>query len=131
MKELVLKAESYAIVGACIAVHKELGQGFLESVYQEAVEITFNKEAIPFVREQELNISFNGQLLEKKFYVDFLCYDQIIVELKAVKALDQNHEAQVINYLKASNKPLGILINFGEKSLVYKRLINKYHHSFN
>ena len=131
MKELVLKVESYAIVGACIAVHKELGQGFLESVYQEAVEITFNKEAIPFVREQELNISFNGQLLEKKFYVDFLCYDQIIVELKAVKALDQNHEAQVINYLKASNKPLGILINFGEKSLVYKRLINKYHHSFN
>ena len=131
MKELVLKVESYAIVGACIAVHKELGQGFLESVYQEAVEITFNKEAIPFVREQELNISFNGQLLEKKFYVDFLCYDQIIVELKAVKALDQNHEAQVINYLKASNKPLGILINFGEKSLVYKRLINKYHNSFN
>ena len=131
MKELVLKAESYAIVGACIAVHNVLGQGFLESVYQEAVEITFNKEAIPNEREKELNISFNGQLLEKKFYVDFLCYDQIIVELKAVKNLDQNHEAQVINYLKASNKPLGILVNFGEKSLVYKRLINKYHNSFN
>ena len=112
-------------------VHNVLGQGFLESVYQEAVEITFNKEAIPNEREKELNISFNGQLLEKKFYVDFLCYDQIIVELKAVKALDQNHEAQVINYLKASNKPLGILINFGEKSLVYKRLINKYYNSFN
>ncbi|EDM25200.1 hypothetical protein LNTAR_03189 [Lentisphaera araneosa HTCC2155] len=131
MKELILKAESYAIIGACIAVHKELGQGFLEAVYQEALEITFNKVAIPNEREKELNILFNDQLLEKKFYVDFLCYDQIVVELKAVKALDHNHEAQVINYLKASNKPLGILVNFGEKSLVYKRLINKYHNSYN
>ncbi|WDE95980.1 GxxExxY protein [Lentisphaera profundi] len=131
MKEIVLKEESYVIIGACMNVHNELGQGFLESVYQEALELVLSKETIANEREKELHISFQGQALAKKFYVDFLCYDQIVVELKAVKALDQNHEAQVINYLKASNKPLGILVNFGEKSLVYKRLINKYHNSFN
>ncbi|WDE95978.1 GxxExxY protein [Lentisphaera profundi] len=127
MEKILLKEESYAIIGACMTVYNELGQGFLESVYQEALAVTFNKTGISNEREQELAISFQGQVLQKKFYVDFLCYDKIILELKAVKSLDHNHEAQVINYLKASNKPLGILVNFGERSLVYKRLINKYY----
>ena len=127
MSDLILKDESYAIVGACMGVYNELGQGFLESVYQEALQLNFDVKSIPYEREKELSISFQGEILEKKFYVDFLCNNKIILELKAVKNLDHNHEAQVINYLKASNKPLGILVNFGEKSLVYKRLINKYY----
>lgn len=105
-------------------VHKKMGSGFLESVYQEVVTKEFVKEKIPFEKEKKLNLIYEGEKLDKYFKADFLCYDKIIVEIKSVSFLNKNLESQVINYLKATNKEIGLLINFGEKSLKWKRFIN-------
>ena len=121
--DIIYKEESYKIIGACMEVHKELGCGFLEPVYQEALEIIFKKNGIPYQREKELSIMFYGEPLRKTYNADFLCYDKIILELKALSVLLSEHEAQVINYLKATNFTLGLLVNFGEERLTYKRLV--------
>ena len=102
---------------------RELGAGFFEAVYQEALEMTFLEQDIPFEREKELSISFKGKILNKKYYADFLCFDKIIVELKALSNLESAHESQVMNYLKATGYKLGLLINFGASSLQYKRIV--------
>jgi len=104
-------------------LHNELGAGFLEGVYQEAFELELQKQKIPYEREVLLNIYYNGHKLKKHYLADFVCYDKIIVELKALGGLTSEHEAQVLNYLKASGFRLGLLLNFGSKSLQYKRLI--------
>lgn len=104
-------------------VHKELGPGFLEPVYQEALSWEFMLQKIPHKKEQFLTITYKGIELDKKYIADFVCYDKIIVELKALNKLTTEHEAQVLNYLKATGFKLGILVNFGSKSLEYKRLI--------
>ena len=104
-------------------VHRELGPGFLEPVYQEALELEFERQGIPFEREKELKISYKGHILKKKYVADFICNDKIIVELKALSALSGEHVAQVLNYLKATGFKLGMLINFGEASLKFKRLV--------
>ena len=104
-------------------VHKTLGCGFLEPVYQEALTYEFKRQNIPFQKEQILTIMYKDIELEKKYVADFVCFDKIIVELKAVTQLISEHESQVLNYLKATGYRLGILVNFGEKSLKYKRLI--------
>jgi GxxExxY protein len=127
MTDIIYKEESYKIIGACMEVHKELGCGFLEPVYQEALEIVFKKNGIPYQREKELSIMFYGEPLKKTYNADFVCYDKIILELKALSALLPEHEAQVINYLKTSDFKLGILVNFGSASLEYKRIPNKYY----
>jgi len=106
-----------------MAVHRELGQGFLEPVYQEALSIEFEHQGIPFVREQELSIKYRGVELNNLYKADFVCYNSIIVELKALSDLNNDHVAQLINYLKATNLKVGLLINFGESSLKYKRLV--------
>lgn len=124
MPEIIFKEESYKIIGSCIAVHNKLGTGFLESVYQEALEIQFNQDKVPFVKEKKLRIQFDDVQLDKYFKVDFVCFDSIIVELKTTPFIHKNDLSQVLNYLKATNLKLGILVNFGEKSLTYKRLIN-------
>jgi len=124
MDELIFKNESYNVIGACMAVHRELGCGFLEAVYQEALEYEFKLRNIPYVREKQLDVLYKGHFLDKKYQVDFICYENIIIELKALQALTSIHDAQLINYLKATKMPLGILINFGQKSLESKRLIN-------
>jgi GxxExxY protein len=121
--QITYKEESYAIIGACLEVHKELGPGFFEAVYQEALAIEFVRLQIPFIQQQELTINYKNQILNKKYYADFVCYDKIIIEIKALSQLTKEHQAQVLNYLKATNFNLGILINFGEISLNYKRLI--------
>lgn len=122
---LLYKNESYNIIGAAMEVHRVLGVGFTEYVYQDAFEVECKNRGIPYVREKHLTISYKGSLLRHDYFVDFLCYDSIIVECKAVENLHPVHEAQVINYLKATNLSLGLLINFGEQSLRYKRLINQ------
>ena len=122
MADLIFKDECYAIVGACMEVHKELGPGFLEAIYQEALAIELEMRGIPFEREAALRVYFKNRLLDKQYYCDFLCYGKIIVECKSIKALVPDHEAQVFNYLKASRIALGLLVNFGEPSLVYKRI---------
>jgi len=105
-------------------VHSELGCGFLEAVYQESLEREFSKKNIPFKRQQKLNIYFDGQKLDKYYIADFLCYDSIVLELKASQYITDSQKNQLYNYLKATNKKLGILLNFGTRSLTYKRIIN-------
>ena len=121
--DLIHKEEAYKIIGAAMEVHRELGGGFLEAIYQEALAIEFEKREIPFVREKKLEVNYKGQTLSKYYEADFICYDKIIIETKALSELIGIHRSQVINYLKATNFKLGILINFGTESLEYERLI--------
>ncbi|MBQ9500233.1 MAG: GxxExxY protein [Bacteroidaceae bacterium] len=123
MKTIILhQEESYQIIGAAMEVHKELGCGFTEPIYQEALEQELILRKIPYEREKELHIAYKGKELSKNYRVDFLCFGKIIVELKAVSELNDIYTAQVISYLKASGFKLGLLINFGKTSLEYKRL---------
>ena len=104
---------TYAINGAAFKVYNTLGHGFLEAVYQEALEIEFQKQGIPYEREKELKIQYDVVELKQSYKADFVCFGKIIVELKAVNALDDAHRAQVHNYLHATNYKLGLLLNFG------------------
>ncbi len=124
MTELVLKQEVYEIVGAAIEVYFRLGRGFLEPIYQEALEIELTHRRIPFEAQKELTICYKGHVLEKKYVPDFVCFGQIIAELKVCERL-QNHEvAQLINYLKATGCRVGLLINFGSPiKLEWKRYV--------
>lgn len=122
-EEYLFKEECYEIIGCAMEVHKELGHGFLEAVYQEALEMEFIQKGIPYIREKVLDIYFKGKLLKKKYSSDFFCFDNIVVETKATKELSDSDLAQVLNYLKATNKKIGLLINFGSPRLQYKRVI--------
>ena len=110
---IVYKEESYNIVGAAFEVYNTLGYGFLEAVYQECLELEFQKRNIPYERETELSIYYNGDKLKQKYKADFVCYGKIIIELKAVSNITEAHQAQVFNYLRATKMNLGILLNFG------------------
>ena len=110
---IVYKFESYQITGAAMDVYSKLGHGFLEAVYQEALEIEFQKRNIPYEREKEITIIYDGLPLKKKYYADFVCYGKIIIELKAVAALDDSNRCQLYNYLHATGYQLGLLFNFG------------------
>ena len=125
INERILSDESYNIIGACMTVHRELGSGFLEAIYQEALAKELTLKDIPFIREQELQVLYKGEILNKRYIADFVCYGEIIVELKALRSLEPVHEAQLINYLKATNAKIGLLVNFGQISLQQKRVINK------
>lgn len=105
-------------------VHAELGCGFLESVYQEALEKQFIKDGIPYIKEKLLKIHFAGENLKKTFRADFVCFDEIIVELKAQPFIHNDNLKQTTNYLNATKFKLGIVVNFGAKSLEYKRVLN-------
>ena len=122
--KLVYKEESYKIIGACLEVHNELGPGFLEPVYQEALEVELTNQNIPFQREVPLPIKYKESVLNKSYIADFILFEKIILELKALDALSTVHESQVLNYLKATGFKLGILVNFGQPKLQYKRLVN-------
>ena len=123
MSKLIFADLTYKIIGACFEVHKQLGCGFLEPVYQEALELEFIERKIPFQREQLLEINYKGKILTKKYKADFICYEKIVIELKALSKLTGEHEAQLLNYLKATGFELGLLINFGTKKLEHKRMI--------
>jgi len=120
---IIQKEECFKIIGACFEVHNELGCGFLEAVYQEALAWELEERKIPFEQEKILDIYYKGKLLKKKYVADFVCYSNIIIELKALGSLTSDHDAQVLNYLKATGIKPGILVNFGETSLKYKRLV--------
>ena len=115
-------SQTYAIIGAAMAVHSELGNGFLEAVYQAALEKEFQKRGIRYEREKQLPVYYSGEVIAE-YRADFLCFDEVIVELKALSTLSGNEEAQVINYLKASGLHRGLLVNFGTRSLQHKRLV--------
>ena len=112
-KGLLFQEESYAIRGAVFEVYREMGCGFLEAVYQECMEKELRLRQIPFVAQKELKLRYKGDLLERTYQPDLICYDAIIVELKAVRALADEHRAQLHNYLKATSLKLGLLVNFG------------------
>lgn len=113
--------EAYQIIGAAMKVHSILGPGFTEKVYQDALEIEFRERNIPYQRETSLHVSYKGVILGGTFVPDFICYEKIIVELKAVKVLDDVHRSQAINYAKVADYKLSLLLNFGELSLVSER----------
>jgi GxxExxY protein len=122
--DILFKDEVYAIVGAAMEVHQELGPGFLEPVYQEALEIELQARNIPFESRKPLIIHYKGRELRKEYIPDFICYEQILVELKAMKHLSSQEEAQLLNYLKAANYKVGLLINFGSYGkLEWKRFV--------
>ena len=124
--EIVLKEESYKIIGACFEVYKEKGNGFLEAVYQECLGIEFSDQDVPFTEQPRLRLAYKGRALKQNYQPDFLCFDQVIVEIKAVKKLADEHRAQVINYLKATDKQLGLLVNFGHHPKIeYERFVNQ------
>ncbi|MCQ2273873.1 MAG: GxxExxY protein [Bacteroidales bacterium] len=123
-KEFLYKEESYQIIGALFEVHKQLGCGFLEKIYQEALALEFSQRGIPFEREKKLDVLYKSHPLNLHYYVDFVCYDKIIVELKAVESLLDSHKSQIINYLKMGNYQLGILANFGETYMQPLRFVN-------
>ncbi len=115
--------QTYAIIGAAMEVHRELGHGFLEAVYQEALAVEMTRVSIPFVREQALPIHYKDQLLNTSYRADFIAYEDVVVELKAVSQLTGVDQAQVINYLKSTGHHRAILFNFGAPRLDYKRLV--------
>jgi GxxExxY protein len=124
MKDIIFKEEAYAIIGACLEVHNVLGPGFAEAVYHESLSIEFEERGIPYQSESPIVIRYKGRPLKKRYSADFLCYEEIIVEIKAVETLTSDHEAQLLNYLKGTEKPLGILVNFGAAKLQHHRFAN-------
>ncbi|MBY0477462.1 MAG: GxxExxY protein [Chitinophagaceae bacterium] len=119
-----LKDETYQIIGACMEVQKTLGYGFAEVIYKDAIEVEFEKDRIPFLRETQLWIQYKGIKLKHQFFADFTCFNQIIIEVKASpEGIISEHIAQLLNYLKVSGNTVGLLINFGKRKLEYQRFI--------
>ena len=124
MSKIIYPEESYAIMGACFNVHKDKGAGFLEPVYQECLGIEFDYQKIPNILQSELSLFYRGRKLNKTYRPDFVCFEKIIIEIKATEKLIKEHEAQVLNYLYATGFKLGILVNFGHyPELEYKRIV--------
>jgi GxxExxY protein len=121
--DYINKQLTFEIIGKCMEVHNNLGRGFLEIVYKEALEYEFQKASIPFRREVKYSVKYKEIELPHSFYADFVVFDDIILEIKAVSGIVDEFVAQTINYLKVSNNRLGLIVNFGEKRLATKRLI--------
>jgi len=123
MADLILKDDLYKIIGACMEVHTELGFGFKEVIYKDALEIEFKERGVPYQREKSYKITYKGILLPRRYSADFVIYDTIILEVKAMPLIINNFVLQTRNYLKASGIRLGIIANFGEKSFNSKRVV--------
>jgi GxxExxY protein len=123
MEELICKTEVYQIIGAAMEVHSVLGCGFLEPVYQEALEIEFGRRSIPFEAQAEIRVQYKDHPLEKYYVPDFVCFGKVIVELKALEQLSSREETQLLNYLKSTGIEVGVLVNFGAESLEWKRKV--------
>jgi GxxExxY protein len=122
--KIVYKEESFKIIGACMKVHRSLGAGFLDAVYEEALEKELQIQQFPYKKQVKLELFYDNQKLQKHYRADFVCYDTIILEIKAVGQIPIAFNAQLKNYLKCTKMELGMLINFGTPSLTYKRILN-------
>ena len=122
--DIQFQQEIFDIIGAAMEVQNHLGRGFLELVYHDALNVELGLRGIPFETEKLITITYKGHLLDRTYKADLVCYDNIVVELKSVEKLRTEHTAQLLNYLKATNLPLGILINYGEQPLKYKIVPN-------
>jgi len=122
-EKIIYREEAYSIIGCCMEVHKILGKGFSEIVYKDALQLEFISHNISFEREREFDINYKEQLLPHKYYADFVVENKIILEVKAIEVLTDAHIKQTLNYLAASKCRLGLLVNFGEDSLKYKRVV--------
>lgn len=128
MGEVIFPEESYRIIGACFEVYNQLGCGFLEAVYQESLEIELADRRIPFVPQASIEVEYKGRALKHAYRADIVCYDSVLLELKAVSHLADEHRAQTLNYLHATRLPLGILINFGHPNgLQHERFLPRKH----
>jgi len=123
MERLIYKEESFEIIGCCMEVHRELGKGHNESIYKDALQVELAAKRIDFTREQPYAVNYKGVILPHKYFADFVVMDKIILEAKAVEVLTTPHVKQTLNYLAASKLKLGLLVNFGEDSLTYKRVV--------
>lgn len=123
LDEYYLKDETYSIIGLCMEVHKILGKGHNENVYGDALEYEFKMNNIPYEREKQYNINYKDIVLPRYYFSDFTVFGEIILELKAIQTVTSSETKQVLNYLAASKNKIGLLVNFGEDSLKYKRLI--------
>jgi len=124
VEDFLFREESYAIIGILFEVHKNLGKGFSEIVYKDAIEYEFQENNIPYLREKEFSVNYKGKILPHKFYADFVVFDNIILEIKTVDCFNNSHYNQCLNYLKVSKNKLAILANFNLISLEYKRIIS-------
>ena len=125
-EDFPLKEETYQILGACFEVYNEMGRGFLEPVYQECLELELQLQEIPFESQITLQLEYKGHKLEKKYQPDFICFESVVVEIKAASSLAIDHEAQLLNYMTAGGFEVGLLINFGHyPKLEYTRLVNQ------
>lgn len=124
MSDILYKEQSYSIIGAAMEVHKQLGCGFVEKVYQDALEIELSLRNIPYKREKHLPVFYKGVQIKHDYFADFICFDSIVVECKAVSEILDIHKSQTLNYMKINNYKLGIILNFSKKSLDYCRVVN-------
>lgn len=123
MTDLIYKEEAFKIVGICMNIHKALGMGLKEINYKDAMEIDFTEAGIPFKREQKFIVKYKGQILRNPYYADFVVFDSIVIEIKSATSLVDAHMAQALSYLSVSGMRLALVINFGERSLAWKRVI--------
>lgn len=123
MSHIIYKNESYFVIGLCMDIHNELGKGFSEAVYSDALEIELKSNGVPFKKEVKFDIIYKGKKLKHHYFADFIVDDKIILELKAVEKISSSHVKQTLNYLAASKLKLGIIVNFGEDQLTYKRVL--------
>jgi GxxExxY protein len=123
MENFYLKEETYQIIGLCMEVHKILGKGFSEIVYKEALQYEFSQKGIPFEREKGYEIEYKDIVLSKRFFADFVVFDEIILEVKAISQLTSSDTGQTVNYLACSKNKIGLVVNLGEDSLKYRRVI--------
>lgn len=123
MTDILYKDESYKLIGICMEVHRNLGLGFKEAVYKDALQVEFESNSIPFIREKQFKINYKGIVLPHRYYADFIVFNGIVLEVKSASFITDNFTAQTINYLKASELKLGIIANFGERSFTHKRLV--------
>ncbi|MBX7042970.1 MAG: GxxExxY protein [Ignavibacteria bacterium] len=123
MEKIILKEESFEIIGKCMEVHNYLGAGFLEIVYKDALEVEFQRANIPYERERMYEVNYKGLTLPHRFYADFVVLDKIILEVKCVTGIADNFIAQSLNYLRVSGNQLALIVNFGKPRLEYKRVV--------